>query len=65
MSVNKQGWASPINTRKYHYFDENNMSLCHRYFIFGTVIKDDTMDDHPDNCKACSKIRARQKAKQA
>jgi hypothetical protein len=51
-----QGWGVPLNTKKAHYF-VNGRSLCSRWMFFGWL--EDSHHDHPDNCKACMKARAK------
>jgi len=47
----KEGWAMPLNAKKYHYFMEG-MSLCARFMFIGTLEPDDGKES-PDDCKAC------------
>lgn len=55
--IKLQGWAKPSPTaRSFHYFQEGNArSLCRRWLFFGNDprVYEDTMHDHPDNCKVC------------
>lgn len=57
---NKRGWAILSNTRKYHYFDtDQTVSLCGRWLMWGYVSRDDSKDDHPENCVSCRKKKAK------
>lgn len=56
----KEGWALPMNTRKYHYF-VGKKSLCGRWMFFGDLQPDDG-EEGPDDCKACRrKLEKRKK----
>jgi len=46
-----EGWAKPLNTRKFHYFVDKR-SLCDRYMYFGDL-EADTGKESPDDCKSC------------
>lgn len=47
------GWARPINSKKWHWFDaKSEISACGRWMYFGERPEPEG-DDHPDNCAAC------------
>jgi hypothetical protein len=53
--VSPKGWGRPMQSRRFHYFDNNSMSLCRKWgFYFGDA--EDTHDDHTDNCAVCQKL---------
>lgn len=57
---NKKGWGKPTGALKWHYFNENSMSLCNRYgFYHGDL--EDTNHNHSDNCNKCMKLRSKLK----
>jgi hypothetical protein len=48
------GWSRPMRANKFHYFMVDDIvSVCGHWMLNGE--RDDTMDDHEDNCKACQK----------
>ena len=50
-----EGWARPLNSRKYHYFKEGR-SLCGNWlFLSKDLSPDDPANDSKDDCKACMK----------
>lgn len=55
---NTQGWAQPLNARKYHYF-RDGVSLCRRWMFLGNDL-DDTSDNHSDNCAACRRDKIKE-----
>jgi hypothetical protein len=63
----KEGWGFPRGSKKAHYFLENGMSLCNKYGFY-RGLKEQGLDDSPDNCTACKKalkrLRERRQANQ-
>lgn len=55
-----KGWALPAGSysRKYHYFDGDSICLCRKWLYTG-VGAEDTNDEHPDNCVACKRKKAK------
>lgn len=48
------GWAHPLLSKKWHYFKADDIvSVCGKWMLAGE--RDDTLDEHPDNCMACKK----------
>ena len=56
----KEGWAYLSNSPKWHYF-RGGRSLCKRWGYFGHD-EEQGKDDSPDNCLACRKKLAKEKA---
>lgn len=55
----KAGWARPIDSRKWHFFRaEDTRSICGRWMYFGER-PEPGGDDHPENCTACRKAKAK------
>ena len=52
----KEGWGWPLNSRKAHYFREGR-SLCHKWMFLGEPTENQG-ERSPDDCKACSRLRA-------
>jgi hypothetical protein len=51
-----RGWNWLINSRKWHYFNHSNVSLCGKYMTITLPSSlDDTNDDSKDNCVACKR----------
>lgn len=58
MSENKipAGWDIPGLSKKFHYFPDGEItSLCGKWMLNNTGNREDSHDDHPDNCAACKK----------
>jgi len=52
------GWIKLVNTRKYHYFKNDVVSLCGKWMYLGTAELDSSdLFGHRDNCKTCEKKR--------
>lgn len=53
----RKGWALPLASRKYHYFnDDDSVSICGNWwFMADAEAFEDSGDDHKDNCAACKK----------
>ena len=50
------GWGLPVNSRKYHYFKENDtFSLCMHYGFYSGPRENDTHYS-PDNCAECKRL---------
>ena len=60
MSVEKEGWGFPSNSRKAHYFVDKR-SLCGKWLFFGELEQGN--DDSSDNCTACKKALQKRRAK--
>lgn len=64
----KTGWCQPTPTsRKFHYFGEENRSLCGNYMIFDSsrdFLQPDDGRVSPDDCAACQRKLNARKAKQ-
>lgn len=58
----KEGWGNPLTSKKWHYFSQGR-SLCGRWAFWGELIIGH--DDSPDNCTACKKRLAKEKATEA
>ncbi len=55
MSKRNAGWARPLNSRKHHFFKEDEVtSICGRWMMFGDGREPDTFES-PDDCAACRK----------
>ncbi|HCU0428868.1 hypothetical protein I5Q42_06125 [Serratia marcescens] len=55
---NDQGWGFPYLAKKAHYFANGSAtSLCGKWLFTG--IRIDEHHDHPDNCSACMRKRAK------
>ena len=62
-----KGWFWPMNSRKAHYYDQQNQSLCGKWFVF-KVVDPDGFDSPAgsDDCKACrTKVDAAHEALEA
>lgn len=51
------GWSCPGNAKKWHYFNNDIVSLCRRWMFAGNT--EPGQDEHPDNCKACQKAKGK------
>jgi len=57
------GWARPINSSKWHWFDANSeVSICGRWLFFGARPEPEG-DHHPDNCAGCRSRKTRRQEK--
>ena len=57
-----EGWAKPVNSRKFHYF-RGLRSLCMKWMFFASDLDDDYEQINlPDDCKACLKKRQAERA---
>lgn len=56
-----QGWYHVIGSTKWHYFQNEPISLCRRWLVPGLDPKQLEDDNHtsPDNCKTCQKERGK------
>lgn len=52
MSLNREGWALPAFSRKWHYFVDS-FSMCREWLFSGPVEQGN--DDSPDNCAVCAR----------
>ena len=50
---NREGWAQPVNSRKFHYFRERQ-SLCGKWMFFGQNLDDDKTE-WGGECSVCRK----------
>lgn len=59
-----EGWGSPINAKKAHYFVGGH-ALCNGWMFFGKPDKNQAMGEQPgqDDCKVCWKRAAARKSK--
>ena len=50
-----EGWYWPPNARKAHFYDDQNRSLCGRYFVFhiGQYDGDASAPESSDDCRGC------------
>lgn len=53
-----KGWARPGNAQKWHYFNDDIVSVCRKWMFAGEM--DEGQDDHPDNCIQCQRKKKRQ-----
>ena len=54
-----QGWSKPHASRKWHYFEENEIvSICGRW-AYASDDRSDNFHDSEDNCKKCKQKRAK------
>lgn len=60
-----RGWSWLHNATKFHYFVDGR-SLCGRWLCLFLPTEDleDGKDEHPDNCKACSRAVKKMRAKE-
>lgn len=57
-----KGWGFlPAVSRKWHYFDGGDRSLCGKVLALVKIPLEKGLDESPDNCAAC-KERLRRKA---
>lgn len=50
----KQGWASPARSNKFHYF-YGTRSLCMKWAWFGEVDADKGTGDRKEDCAECTR----------
>lgn len=53
-----KGWARPWNAKKWHYFDDDLVSLCKRWMFAGEEAEDYS-DNHSANCVECRRKKKR------
>lgn len=63
MSVTKEGWGWPLDSRKAHYF-VGGRSLCKKWMFTGTLVDNQDNPGGPDDCKECVRRLAKRKAKE-
>ena len=56
------GWKLLTNSRKWHWFRPNGMSLCGRWFTLSLVECEQGNDESPDNCATCRAKRLKASA---
>lgn len=52
------GWGKPGASKKWHYFDNDEISICRKWWAL-LVDLDNTNDDSPDNCAECKRRKAK------
>ena len=57
-----EGWTWLVNSRKWHYFTQDKLSLCGKFMLLSLGALEAGNDDSPDNCAACKKKLAKRKA---
>ncbi len=59
----RRGWFWPLNSKRAHYFNNEMLPLCKRYFLFAFAKVADELEDNnhdsEDNCKRCQKLHAK------
>jgi hypothetical protein len=54
MIQNKEGWAYPLLSKKFHYFTLEGTSLCGKWFLLPTEVDNsDPTIKTKDSCAAC------------
>jgi len=52
-----EGWAQPLNSKKFHFFREGR-SLCGKWAFLSEDLDDDNEEvDSPDDCRECLRRR--------
>lgn len=63
MGETETGWGNPqpfSGRSKFHYYDEDGRSLCHKWARLGGQPEvEEGMDDHSDNCAECKRRKAK------
>jgi len=54
MADRNEGWARPVNARKFHYY-VNGRSLCGKWMLLGGHLDEDEGATSSDDCKACAR----------
>ena len=49
----RNGWGRPLNANKWHYFDNDMISLCRKWMYNGET--EQGQDEHAENCVACKR----------
>lgn len=62
MATPDEGWAKPLNVKKWHYF-RGGRSLCGSWGYFGTALQEDDGKDHKEDCGRCLKKLRKEKKK--
>lgn len=50
-----KGWKYLVNSPKWHFFNNDNKSLCGRWATFSNEDFEYGNDESKDNCKSCIK----------
>ena len=61
MTKRRTGWGPAANSRKWHYYGQDGMSLCRKYAWLGPSDSlDDSNHESSDNCAACRRKKLKQ-----